>query len=143
MGVRQGVAMNSLKFHQGPPCPALLQPAVRPPLITISGGAASKAGGLRPSSAPPHAVRLCFSFPGLIRFFPVSQQVMQQQAAMIAAGATPNAAAAAVAQAAAAAGQSTRASMPVVYFMGCRGDPWPHSMLRYKNCPVGGQPSAG
>jgi hypothetical protein len=32
MGVWQGVAMDSLKFHLGPPYPTLLRPAVRPPL---------------------------------------------------------------------------------------------------------------
>jgi hypothetical protein len=36
MGVWQGVAMDSLKFHPGPPCPTLLRPA----------------GGLRPSASP-------------------------------------------------------------------------------------------
>jgi hypothetical protein len=32
MGVWQGVAMDSLKYHQGPPCPTLLRPAGGPPL---------------------------------------------------------------------------------------------------------------
>jgi hypothetical protein len=32
MGVRQGVAMDSLKFYLGPPCLTLLRPAVGPPL---------------------------------------------------------------------------------------------------------------
>jgi hypothetical protein len=32
MGVWQGVAMDSLKYHWGPPCPTLLCPAGRPPL---------------------------------------------------------------------------------------------------------------
>jgi hypothetical protein len=32
MGVWPGVAMDSLKFHLGPPCPTLLRPAGRPPL---------------------------------------------------------------------------------------------------------------
>jgi hypothetical protein len=32
MGVWQGVAMDSLKFHLGLPCPTLLCPAGRPPL---------------------------------------------------------------------------------------------------------------
>jgi hypothetical protein len=31
MGVWQGVAMDSLKFHSGPLCPTLLCPAVGPP----------------------------------------------------------------------------------------------------------------
>jgi hypothetical protein len=30
MGVWQGVVMNSLKFHPGPPCPTLLRPAGGP-----------------------------------------------------------------------------------------------------------------
>jgi hypothetical protein len=32
MGVWQGVAMDSLKFHQGPPCPSLLRLMGGPPL---------------------------------------------------------------------------------------------------------------
>jgi hypothetical protein len=32
MVVWQGVAMNSLMFHPGPPCPTLLRPAGRSPL---------------------------------------------------------------------------------------------------------------
>jgi hypothetical protein len=32
MGVWQGVAMDSLKFHSGLPCPPLLRPAGEPPL---------------------------------------------------------------------------------------------------------------
>jgi hypothetical protein len=32
MGVWQGVAMDSVKFHSGPPCLTLLRPAGRPPL---------------------------------------------------------------------------------------------------------------
>jgi hypothetical protein len=32
VGVWQGVAMNSLKFYSGLPCPALLRPAGGPPL---------------------------------------------------------------------------------------------------------------
>jgi hypothetical protein len=31
VGVWQGVAMDSLKFHPGPPCPTLLRPAGGPP----------------------------------------------------------------------------------------------------------------
>jgi hypothetical protein len=31
IGVWQGVAMDSLKLHPGPPCPTLLRPAVAPP----------------------------------------------------------------------------------------------------------------
>jgi hypothetical protein len=30
MGVWQGVAMDSLKFHPGPPCPTSINPAARP-----------------------------------------------------------------------------------------------------------------
>jgi hypothetical protein len=32
MGLWQGVTMDSLKFHPGPPCPTLLRPAGGPPL---------------------------------------------------------------------------------------------------------------
>jgi hypothetical protein len=32
MGVWQGVAMDSLKLHRGPPCPTLLRPVSGPPL---------------------------------------------------------------------------------------------------------------
>jgi hypothetical protein len=32
MGVWKEVAMDSLKFHPGPPCPTLLGPVGRPPL---------------------------------------------------------------------------------------------------------------
>jgi hypothetical protein len=45
MGVEQGVAMESLKFHPGP---TFLRPANGPP----QGCPAHRAGGLRPSSTP-------------------------------------------------------------------------------------------
>jgi hypothetical protein len=47
MGVWQGVAMDSLKFHPGPPYPTLLRPA-HPEVARL------------PASTPwtPHAVRL-------------------------------------------------------------------------------------
>jgi hypothetical protein len=32
MGVWQGAAMDSLKYHYGPPCPTLLRPVGRPSL---------------------------------------------------------------------------------------------------------------
>jgi hypothetical protein len=38
MGVWQGVAMDSLKYHLGPPCPTLLCPAGGPPLKRLYGG---------------------------------------------------------------------------------------------------------
>jgi hypothetical protein len=44
MGVWQGVAMDSLKYHMGPPWPTLLHPTVRPPL----GWPAHRVVGLRP-----------------------------------------------------------------------------------------------
>jgi hypothetical protein len=56
MGVRQGVAMDFLKFHPGPPCPTLLRPAGGPPLKQPAGQAAC--GRLLPLWTP-HAVRLC------------------------------------------------------------------------------------
>jgi hypothetical protein len=37
MGVRQGVAMDSLKFYPGPICPTLLRPAGGPPLKRPNG----------------------------------------------------------------------------------------------------------
>jgi hypothetical protein len=55
MGVWQGVAMDSLKFHPGPPCPTLLRPAGGPPLkrphVCFRGGSPTvqTAGGLRPT----------------------------------------------------------------------------------------------
>jgi hypothetical protein len=53
MGVWQGVAMNSLQFHSGPPCSTLLRPTGGPPLkrpySRFSGG---------PPLWTPHAVRL-------------------------------------------------------------------------------------
>jgi hypothetical protein len=48
MGVWQGVAMDSLKFHPGLPCPTFLRPAGRRPLKRP----AHRACGLRPSSTP-------------------------------------------------------------------------------------------
>jgi hypothetical protein len=53
---RQGVAMDSLKFHPSPPCPT--PETALPP---FQGWPARRAGGLQPSSTPfgkPHAVRL-------------------------------------------------------------------------------------
>jgi hypothetical protein len=68
MAVWQGVAMHSLKFHPGLPCPTLLWPAGKPPLKWphnhFRGGlrlpSAHKVAGLWPSSTPltPHALRL-------------------------------------------------------------------------------------
>jgi hypothetical protein len=58
MGVRQGVAMDSLKFHRGLPRPTLLRPTGGSPLKRPY---TCRAGGLRPSSTllDTHAVRLC------------------------------------------------------------------------------------
>jgi hypothetical protein len=42
--VWQGVAMDSLKYHQGPPCPTLLRPAG----VTLKGWFACRAGSLWP-----------------------------------------------------------------------------------------------
>jgi hypothetical protein len=86
MGVWQGVAMDSLKFHLGRPCLTLLCPTGRLPLKRLYG----KAGGLQPSSTPldtpghvpmliPTTVRYLFhisfhptlvSFPSHISFRP-------------------------------------------------------------------------
>jgi hypothetical protein len=64
IGVSQGVAMNSLKFHPGPPCPTLLCPVSRPPLKWLygcfKGGPCTDCGRLLPLGTP-HAVRLCCS----------------------------------------------------------------------------------
>jgi hypothetical protein len=43
MGVWQGVAMDSIKFHLGPPCPTLLRPSGRLPLTAVSGVARPQA----------------------------------------------------------------------------------------------------
>jgi hypothetical protein len=50
MGVWQGVVMDSLKYHLGPPCPSLLRAAGWPPLK--QGGSAYRAGNMRSSSTP-------------------------------------------------------------------------------------------
>jgi hypothetical protein len=56
MGVWQGVAMESLKFHPGLPCPTLLCPAGGLPLEQTSWPfqvwPVCRAGGLRPSFTP-------------------------------------------------------------------------------------------
>jgi hypothetical protein len=49
MGVRQGVAMDSLKFHPGPPSSILLRPVGGPPLKRpFQEWPVRRAGGLRP-----------------------------------------------------------------------------------------------
>jgi hypothetical protein len=67
MGVFQGVAMDALKYHPGPPCPTLLHPAGRSPLKRPNG---RFRGGLPAGQAAcnrllpfwtPHDVGLCFS----------------------------------------------------------------------------------
>jgi len=65
MGVWQGVAMDSLTFHPGPPCPTFLRPTGGPPLKRPhgrfrGGSSAGQAGCDR--LLPPrtrHALRLC------------------------------------------------------------------------------------
>jgi hypothetical protein len=53
MGMWQGVAMDSLKFHPGPPCPTLPCPVGRSPLKQLfQGWPAHRAGGLQPSATP-------------------------------------------------------------------------------------------
>jgi hypothetical protein len=53
IGIWQGVAMNSPKFHSGPPCPTLLCPAGGPGGQAARGSfqewPARRAGGMRPS----------------------------------------------------------------------------------------------
>jgi hypothetical protein len=56
MGVWQGVAMDSLKVHPGPPCPTLLCPAGGPPLTSVSGLA-------RPLGGRPAFVFYLFGHP--------------------------------------------------------------------------------
>jgi hypothetical protein len=48
LGVWQGVAVDSLKFHLGLPCPTFLRPAAGPSLKRPY----SRAGDLLPSSTP-------------------------------------------------------------------------------------------
>jgi hypothetical protein len=48
ISVWQGVTMDSVKFHPGPPCPTLLRPAGGPP----QGWPACRVGGLRQSYTP-------------------------------------------------------------------------------------------
>jgi hypothetical protein len=53
MGVWQAVAMDSLKFHSGLPCPTLQHPACGSPLKRpFKGWTTHRAGGLWPSSTP-------------------------------------------------------------------------------------------
>jgi hypothetical protein len=56
LGVWQGVAMDALQFHPGPPCLTVLHPADRPPLTAVSGVA-------RPQSGWPAAVFYLFGHP--------------------------------------------------------------------------------
>jgi hypothetical protein len=65
IGVWQGVAMDSPKYHYGPPCPTLLCPAGEPSLTQpygcFRGGRLvgwATCGYLSPSWTP-HAIRLC------------------------------------------------------------------------------------
>jgi hypothetical protein len=64
LGVRHGIAMDSLKFHPGPPCPTFGRPAGEPPLkrpyIRFRGGllaGRAACGHLLPLWTP-HAVRV-------------------------------------------------------------------------------------
>jgi hypothetical protein len=66
-GVRQGVAMDYLKYHSGPTCPNLLRPAGEPPQKRPNGryrgdppARRATCGRLLPLWTP-HAVRLCVS----------------------------------------------------------------------------------
>jgi hypothetical protein len=60
MGIWEGVAMDSLKFHPGPPpCPTLLRPAGGPPLKLLYGCfKGSPPTGLSSTPLDTHAVRL-------------------------------------------------------------------------------------
>jgi hypothetical protein len=67
IGIQQGVAMDSLKFHAGPPCPTLLPPVGKTPMKRLyshfrGGPPAGRAayGHLLPDWAP-HAVCLCYA----------------------------------------------------------------------------------
>jgi hypothetical protein len=62
MRVWQGVAMDSLKFHPGLPCPILLRPADEPSLKRPYGR--SRVGPALPLRTP-HAVRLWWKVAGL------------------------------------------------------------------------------
>jgi hypothetical protein len=72
MVVWQGLAMDSLKFKPGPPCPTLLRPAGRQPLkqtySRFRGGPPTgwTACGLLLPPWKPHAVRLCLSRSGIL-----------------------------------------------------------------------------
>jgi hypothetical protein len=52
MGVWQGVAMDSLKLHPGPPCPTLLRPAASQPRNSLS----AISGVTRPQGGQPVVV---------------------------------------------------------------------------------------
>jgi hypothetical protein len=72
MGIWQGVDMDSLEFHPGPPCPTLLRPASGPPLkrpYDCFSGCSSTgrtACGRLPPLWTPHAV--CLGLPKLTYF---------------------------------------------------------------------------
>jgi hypothetical protein len=67
MGVWQGMAMDSLNFHLGPPCPTLLRPAGGPSLKRPYGcfrdgpPAGRVACGCLLPLCTPHAVRPCLA----------------------------------------------------------------------------------
>jgi hypothetical protein len=52
MGIWQGVARNTLKFHLAPPCLTFLRPAPETALQLFQGWPARRAGGQWPSSTP-------------------------------------------------------------------------------------------
>jgi hypothetical protein len=71
MGVLQGVAMDYLKFHLGPPCPTLSMPCEQA-TPAFQGWPACKASGLRPSSIPLETPRRT---PSRLCRFPLCSQV--------------------------------------------------------------------
>jgi hypothetical protein len=75
LGVWQGMAMDSLKFHPGPPCPTLPrlagEPTQKRPNGRFMGGLAARrasCGHLLPIWTP-HAVRLCLTDGSTLRPF--------------------------------------------------------------------------
>jgi hypothetical protein len=64
MGVWQGVAMDSLKYHSGPQCPTLLCPAGGP-YSRFKGGPPTRRTTCSRLLLPwtPHAMRLCCAMP--------------------------------------------------------------------------------
>jgi hypothetical protein len=70
MGVWQGVAIESLKFHPGPPCLTLLGPAGGPPLVARPQGRRSAAVAYPFEQSKSYAYVFIWFYPQTNRFRP-------------------------------------------------------------------------